>query len=68
MSETVDFLNLLLVIAIECNLRQLRKMGKYYNHFCEKFTDAIKLKCRYDFDYIIKYIYCEKNNLIAITS
>ena len=56
MSETVDFQNLLLIIAIECNLRQLRKMGRYYNHYYEKFTDAIKLKCGYDVDYIIKYI------------
>ena len=56
MSETVDFLNLLLLIAIKCNLRQLRKMDRYYNHYYEKFTDAIKLKSHYDFDYIIKYI------------
>ena len=31
MSETVDFLNLLVVIAIKCNLRQFRKIGQYYN-------------------------------------
>ena len=54
MSETIDFKNILLVIAIECNLRQFRKMGRYYNHYYEKFTEAIKLKCGYDFDYIIK--------------
>ena len=48
MSETVDFLNLLLLIAIECNLRQFRKMDRYYNHYYEKFTDAIKLKRGYD--------------------
>ena len=30
-------------------------MDQYYNHYYEKFTDAIKLKCGYDFDYIIKY-------------
>ena len=53
MSETVNFLNLLLVIAIECNLRQFCKMGKYCNHYYEKVTEAIKLKCSYDFDYII---------------
>ena len=29
MSETFNFLNLLLVIAIECNLRQFCKMGRY---------------------------------------
>ena len=60
MSETVDFLNLLLVIAIKCNLRQFRKIGQYYNHYYEKFTEAIKLKCRYDLDYIIKYVLCKK--------
>ena len=45
MSETVNFLNLLLVIAIKCNLRQFRKMGRYCNDCYEKFLDAIKLKC-----------------------
>ena len=43
-------------------------MDRYYNHYYEKFADAIKLKCGYDFDSIIKYIYCEKKLLIAITS
>ena len=43
MSEIVDFKNLLLVIAIECNLRQFRKMDRYYDHYYEKFTEAIKL-------------------------
>ena len=60
MSETVDFLNLLLVIAIKCNLRQFHKRGKYYNHYYKKITEAIKLKCRYNLDYIIKYISCKK--------
>ena len=60
MSETVDFLNLLLVIAIKCNLRQFRKIGQYYNHYYEKFPEAIKLKCGYDLDYIIKYVSCKK--------
>ena len=60
MSETINFLNLLLVIAIKCNLRPFRKMGTYYNHYYEKFTEAIKLKCGYDFDYIIKYVWCKK--------
>ena len=62
MSETVDFLNLLLVIAIKCNLRQLRKIGQYYNHYYEKFPEAIKLKCGYDLDYIIKYVSCKKKS------
>ena len=61
MSETANFYNLLLVIAIECNLRQFRKMqGKYYNHYHEKVTQASKLKCGYDFDYLIKYVWREK--------
>ena len=45
-----------MVIAIKCNFRQICKMDRYYNHYYEKFTYAIKLKCDYDFDYIIKYI------------
>ena len=56
MSETVNFKNLLLVIAIECNSRQFPKMGRYCNQYYEKVTEAIKLKCGYDFDYIIKYV------------
>ena len=60
MSETVDFSNLLLVIAIKCNLRHFRKIGQYYNHYYEKFTEAIKLKCGHDLDYIIKYVSCKK--------
>ena len=52
MSETVDFLNLLLVIAIKCNLRQFCKMGRYCNDYYEK--------CGYDLDYIIKYVLCKK--------
>ena len=69
MSETVDFLNLLLVIAIKCNLRQFLKLGQYYNHYYEKFPGAIKLKCEYDLDYIIKYVSCKKNEQqVAITS
>ena len=60
MSETVDLLNLQLVIAIKYNLRQFRKICQYYNHYYEKFPEAIKLKCRYDLDYIIKYASCKK--------
>ena len=40
-------------------LRQFRKMGQYYNHYHEKYTEAIKLKCRYDLDHIIKYVLCK---------
>ena len=53
MSEAVDLLNLLLVIAIKCNPRQFRKMGRYCNDYYEKFPKAIKMKCGYDLDYII---------------
>ena len=31
-------------------------MGHYY----EKFTEAIKLKCGYDLDHIIKFVLCKK--------
>ena len=68
MSEIVDFVNLLLVIAIKCNLRQFRKMSRYCNDYYEKFPEAIKLKCEYDLDYIIKYVSCKKKSAIAITS
>ena len=43
-------------------------MGRYYNHYYGKFTKAIKLKCGYDSDYIIKYVWCEKTMAISITS
>ena len=65
MSETVDFLNLLLVIAIKCNLRQFRKMGRYCNDYYEKFPEAIKLKCGHGLDYIIKYVSCKKKMSIC---
>ena len=35
-------------------------MGQYCNHYYEKFTEAIKLKCGYDLDNIIKYVLCKK--------
>ena len=43
-------------------LRQFRKIGQCYNHYYEKFPEAIKLKCGYDLDYIIKYVSCKKMN------
>ena len=50
-------------------LKTISQKGRYYNHYYEKFTEAIKLKCGYDFDYIIKYKFGEKKILpIAITS
>ena len=36
-------------------------MGRYCNDYYEKFTEAIRLKCGYDLDYIIKYVSCKKN-------
>ena len=36
-------------------------MGRYCNDYYDKFPEAIKLKCGYDLDYIIKYVYCLKN-------
>ena len=38
-------------------------MGQYYNHYYEKFTEVIKLKCGYDLDYIIKYVSCKNEQL-----
>ena len=32
-------------------------MGRYCNDYFEKFPEAIKLKCGYDLDYIIKYVF-----------
>ena len=61
-------MNLLLVIAVECNLGQFRKMSRYCNHYYEKVTEAIKLKCGYAFDYIIKYVWRENILAMAITS
>ena len=48
------------------NLRQFRKMGQYYNHYYEKFTEAIKLKCGYDLDHIIKYVLCKKSEQLQL--
>ena len=31
-------------------------MGRYCNDYYEKFSEAIKLKCGYDLDYIMKYV------------
>ena len=36
-------------------------MGRYCNHYYENVTQAIKLKYGYDFDYIIKFVWCKKN-------
>ena len=35
-------------------------MGRYCNDYYEKFPEAIKLKCGYELDYIIKYVSCKK--------
>ena len=52
------FLKFILVITIKCNLKQFRKMGRYCNDYCDKFPEAVKLKCGYDLDYVIKYVQC----------
>ena len=62
----MDFKNLLLVIAIKCNLSQFRNMGRYCNDYYEKFPEAINLKCRYDLDYIMKYVSCKKNDQLQL--
>ena len=36
-------------------------MGRYCNHYYDKVTEAIKLKCGYNFEYIIKYVWRENN-------
>ena len=43
-------------------------MGKHYNHYYKKFTEAIKLKCGCDFDYVIKCVWCKEKLAIAITN
>ena len=48
-------------------LKTILQKGRYYNQYYEKFTEATKLKCGYDFYYIIKYVWCKKIT-IAITS
>ena len=41
-------------------------MGRYCNDYYEIFPDAIKLKCGYDLDYIIKYVSCKKNEQLQL--
>ena len=41
-------------------------MGRYCNDYYEKFPEAIKLKCGYDLDYIIKYVLCKKNKQLQL--
>ena len=41
-------------------------MGQYYNHYYEKFTEAIKLKCGYELDHIIKYVLCKKSEQLQL--
>ena len=41
-------------------------MGRYCNDCYKKFPDAIKLKCGYDLDYIIKYVSCKKNEQLQL--
>ena len=41
-------------------------MSRYCNDFYEKFPEAIKLKCEYDLNYIIKYVSCKKNQQLQL--
>ena len=41
-------------------------MGRYCNDYYEKFPEAIKLKCVYDLDHIIKYVSCKKNEQLQL--
>ena len=41
-------------------------MGQYYNHYYEKFTEAIKLKCGYDLDHIINYVCVKKTEQLQL--
>ena len=47
-------------------MQQFRKMSRYCNDYFEKFLEAIKLKCEYDLDYIIKYVSCKKNKQLQL--
>ena len=47
-------------------LKTFCNLGRYYNHYYEKFTEAINLKCGYDLDYIIKYVLREKNEQLHL--
>ena len=41
-------------------------MDRYCNDYFEKLSEAIKLKCGYDLDYIIKYVSCKKNEQLQL--
>ena len=41
-------------------------MSRYCNDCYEKFPEAIKLKCEYDLDYIVKYVSCKKNQQLQL--
>ena len=47
-------------------LKTISQIGQYHNHYYEKFPEAIKLKCGYDLDYIIKYVSCKKNKQLQL--
>ena len=44
-------------------IKTISQNGRYCNDYYEKFPEAIKLKCGYDLDYIIKYVSCKKKQL-----
>ena len=39
-----------------------------HNHYHEKNIEANKPKCSYDFDYILKYVWCKKYFAFTIIS
>ena len=47
-------------------LKTISQNGRYCNDYYEKFPEAIKLKCGYDLDYIIKYVLCKKNEPLQL--
>ena len=40
--------------------KNICKFGRYYNHYYEKFTEAIKLKCGYDYNKVCLNVLREK--------
>ena len=42
-------------------LKTILQNGQMDNHYYKKFTEATKLKCGCDLDYIIKYVWSKKN-------
>ena len=47
-------------------LKTISQNGRYCNDYYEKFLEAIKQKCGYDLDHIIKYVSCKKNEQLQL--